>query len=163
MPKTNTKKLNNNKQATQKMVDFGTAIARFWKKYFDFDGVAQRSEYWFAMLFVFLVSWPLSVLATFDPLFDMLFNIPWAVATFIPGCSIMSRRFHDAGFSFKWVWLTIIIMLVIWVGCAGLSFVSIDIARMLMWLTFVGMFGFSIFWFIVTLLPSKLKNNPYRK
>ena len=37
-------------------MSFGTAIATFWSKYAVFSGRARRSEFWFAQLFLLLVS-----------------------------------------------------------------------------------------------------------
>ena len=33
------------------------AIANFWTRYFDFMGRSTRSEFWFGLIFTFVVNW----------------------------------------------------------------------------------------------------------
>ena len=86
----------------QKMVDFGTAVTRFWTKYAEFDGVAQRSEYWFAVLFIFLVEFVFDLLVNAIPFMGILYWV-WSFAIIIPCLSVTARRLHDAGFSATWL------------------------------------------------------------
>ena len=58
---------------------FGEAISRFWSKYVAFDGRASPSEFWWAMLFVVLLSWV--------PLLNL--------AMIIPTIALIVRRLHD--------------------------------------------------------------------
>ncbi len=158
MPAKKAKKIEK-RQESQKMVDFGTSISRFWNKYIDFNGVAQRSEYWFAALFLFLVEFLLKVFS-FVPFFGAIHWL-WSIAIFIPCLSITSRRLHDAGFSAKW-------LLALWIAALA-GYVSLVLARFTILFLFVaeaawifsGVIG--VFIFVVSLLPSKFKNNKYRK
>ena len=75
-------------------VDFVTAIKLFFANYANFRGRSTRAEYWFATLFVFLVSFVLGLIA------DVLSSI-WGLAVLIPTLAIGCRRFHDAGKSGK--------------------------------------------------------------
>ena len=155
MPVKKTKKIVK-KPTQQKMVDFGTAITRFWTKYADFGGTAQRSEYWWAVLFLILVEVFLRVLY-FLPLMDVAILL-WTLVTFIPMLSVSARRLHDAGFSAKW-------LLVFWVGLllslllAAFGNIFVLFAAVL-WLV---CFGVYVFLFVVSFLPSKFENNKYRK
>ncbi|KAA8818304.1 hypothetical protein CSQ85_09080 [Bifidobacterium rousetti] len=68
---------------------FGDAIRRYWTGYVRFDGRASRSEFWFAMLFLFLVG----LVVSWIP----FINVIWGLATFLPSLAIAVRRLHDAG------------------------------------------------------------------
>ena len=93
----------------QKMVGFGEAIKNFWAKYFTFSGVAQRSEYWFAVLFVFLLWVLLVLMARLSQVMVFIdFVLVLIVATFVPFLSLAARRVHDIGISAKWLWLLLI-------------------------------------------------------
>ena len=157
----------------QKMVGFGTSVKRFWTKYFTFSGVAQRSEYWFAVLFVFLLWYLLSFCVAFLGVWAWLI----CVATFIPFISLAARRLHDIGVSAKWLWLlsipgaAFVCFLITLPMALAVSFmyytpaheiyiVRNDIAGLVFFVSFVLT---SVPMFIATLLPSKLKNNRYRK
>jgi uncharacterized membrane protein YhaH (DUF805 family) len=81
-------------------VGFGEAISRGFTNYFTFSGRASRPEYWWWMLFTFLVSIiPLSILVTF-----------------IPSLAVTSRRLHDIGKSGWWQLLPV--ALIGWTICS---------------------------------------------
>ncbi|NZD62130.1 DUF805 domain-containing protein [Rhizobium sp. WYCCWR 11290] len=69
---------------------FGQAISSFFRKYVDFSGRASRSEFWFSVLFVVLVSIGLYLVDRTAAL-----NGIWSLATFLPLIAIATRRFHD--------------------------------------------------------------------
>lgn len=104
-------------------MSFGQAISSFWKNYVNFKGRARRSEFWFAILFVFLVSAPIGLVSfdletlTYGPIFYV-----WSFATFLPMISLYVRRLHDVGKS-GWYLLMGFIPLVGWV------FVLIEILK----------------------------------
>ena len=92
--------------------------------YADFTGRARRSEYWYFVLFNFIVSiligLSLGVIAG-------LLNVPalvylaylWSLAVFIPSLAVSVRRLHDIGRSGWWVLLSLLplvgaIILIIW-------------------------------------------------
>ncbi len=87
-------------------MSFGAAIASFWKNYANFKGRARRSEYWFATLFIGLVSLPIALVSydansptSFGPLYYV-----WALAVLLPGISLVVRRLHDTNKS-GWFYL----------------------------------------------------------
>lgn len=159
-----------NKTEKQTMIDFGTSVSRFWKKYFDFKGIAQRGEYWFAFLFVWLVSLLLFGFMSEQGVISDIASIMylfWIVAIFVPRLSIAARRLHDAGFSAWWLLITQPL------GIVVMSF-------LLPWLLFMGtdggytvlilaavwgslLYGYELPLIIIGFLPSRLKNNKYRK
>lgn len=153
-----------------KMVSFKTAVRNFFTKFFQFSGVATRAEYWWATLFLFVASFVVSfvfgfvmsfaaavgaqnVLFVAGILAPIVFII--SMVLFVPCITLMSRRLHDAGFSAKILW-------------AGLGVWIIDIlartygSAMFLTLDWLLSMGLGVFLLIVALLPSKIKNNPYR-
>jgi uncharacterized membrane protein YhaH (DUF805 family) len=75
------------------------------KKYSDFDGRATRSEYWYFILFYFLLFIPLyalmfaTALSASKVLFFILISIIiiFALGMFIPNLAVTVRRLHDVG------------------------------------------------------------------
>jgi len=95
-------------------VTFGNAVSAFWKNYAMFSGRARRSEYWWAVLFLVLVSLPLGLIdgflffeilvtAGFGPL-----SVLFLLVIFLPSLTLLVRRFHDVGMSGWFVVLTFI-------------------------------------------------------
>lgn len=76
------------------------------KNYTNFSGRAQRSEFWFFVLFYNLIGFSLLLVdATIQaPLFSILFLL-WNI---IPGLSVTFRRLHDTGRSGWWLLLALI-------------------------------------------------------
>lgn len=72
-------------------VTFGEAIRRLFTHYADFYGRASRSEYWWAILFLYLVTYA----AIFIPVINF---IVW-IGLLIPEISLKVRRLHDVGVS----------------------------------------------------------------
>lgn len=162
--KTTAKKIARKPQQ-QKMVEFGPAIVRFWTNYVNFNGTAQRSEFWFWVLFNALVTLPFSIIGLFDPVAEYILLSPWWLATFIPWIALYSRRFHDAGFSAKWLWVPLVCIIVVNVLAAGVfrATEAIEVVMVFSVLTIMALLAWSIFLIVVFLLPSKFKDNPYRK
>lgn len=105
---------------------FGDAVRRFFKKYADFSGRASRSEYWWFLLFDFLVGvvlWGLALVlgfagSTTNPdgsvvpgpgywVAAALITI-WTLATLVPHLALIWRRLHDANFAGPWWFLSFI-------------------------------------------------------
>ena len=76
--------------------------------YFNFNGRASRSEYWFFVLFLFLLGVAGNIVASLTGANALPLII--SVATFIPSLSIQSRRLHDTGMSGWWqlLYLTVV-------------------------------------------------------
>lgn len=69
-------------------VDFITAIKMFFANYANFKGRSTRAEYWWVMLFMFLVSCILGMLGTFG----YYINYAFSAACLIPGMALGTRR-----------------------------------------------------------------------
>jgi uncharacterized membrane protein YhaH (DUF805 family) len=107
-------------------MNFIDAIASGFKNYFNFKGRASRSEFWYWVLFTILLSlvlgtietvlWPAAPIDSDD--LEAVLNATLSAPTpltslanlllFIPGLSVTARRFHDAGFSAKWLLLLLV-------------------------------------------------------
>ena len=99
-------KFTKNTYVPQKPLSFNEAVGTCFRKYFDFSGRARGSEYWYFLLFSFI----LYIVAT---VLDInLFGNTWedsgplymitSVALFIPSISSATRRLHDSGKSGWW-------------------------------------------------------------
>ena len=98
----------------QPMMDPVTAVKTCFKKYFDFTGRARRSEFWWFMLFVIIVS---SVFSYGGLLFPALSYVGMlcSLVLLIPQFSALTRRLHDTGRSGWWA-LVLAIFYVIMLG-----------------------------------------------
>jgi len=116
---------------------FVEAVKAFYRNYVKFDGRSSRSEYWWVALFQGIVTLLLlipafggmmaeiqaAVDAGVEPSMMSMFGpgmIPlaiFALINFIPGISLMVRRFHDRG---QTGWLTLAYYV-----CAFIPFVSL--------------------------------------
>jgi uncharacterized membrane protein YhaH (DUF805 family) len=74
---------------------FQESIKVCFAKYADFQGRATRSEYWWFVLFILLVSAAASV---FSPKLSALFTL----ATLLPSIAAATRRLHDTNRSGWW-------------------------------------------------------------
>lgn len=106
-------------------MNFADAIVSGFKNYVNFKGRASRAEFWYWVLFTILLGlvlgtvesmiwpapaitedWMQSIGAALDaPAY--LTNISNLIL-FLPSLSVTARRFHDAGFSAKWLFLQLI-------------------------------------------------------
>ena len=106
----------------------GVACARFWRKYSDFGGRASRSEYWWWVLIIQVMSIPLNLagirfqpsLVSIEPYLtfggapDFVWNFDSVIATiislvlFVPTLSLLVRRLHDTDRSAHHLWLLLI-------------------------------------------------------
>ncbi len=86
---------------------FPEAIKVGFQKYVVFKGRAIRSEYWYWVLFVFIVSVVTSVLdlGMFPDVEWSPLNTATSVAFFLPGIAVSVRRLHDVGRSGWWLLL----------------------------------------------------------
>ena len=106
-------------------MSFVDAVAAGFKNYFNFKGRASRSEFWYWVLFTVLLGivlgtlesiiWPAPMMsADWMQNLDLTFSQPTPLSNasslllLIPNLSVTARRFHDAGFSAKWLLLQLI-------------------------------------------------------
>lgn len=102
-------------------MNFGPAIVSGFKRFADFKGRSSRSEYWYWVLFLVLVGWGLSGLATFLRLVSVMAGgstvlvlssiavsivaILFDLASIVPALALGVRRLHDVDKSGWWLLL----------------------------------------------------------
>ncbi len=74
---------------------FQESIKTCFNKYADFNGRATRSEFWWFVLFLVLVSLGLSIISA---ILSALFSL----AILLPSITVSTRRLHDTGRSGWW-------------------------------------------------------------
>ena len=160
-------------------MNFRTAITTVFTKYADFKGVASRPEFWWWTLFSFAVGNVINMLMTItgedDPNAGFgpasMLSLVWSLGTLIPGLAVQVRRFHDAGFSGKWLllWIVPFVGFLVAVGSAipvimmylqG-SYTQDELATAVLGvlgvaaLPLIMFIGMAIFTLVVTVRPSK--------
>ncbi len=88
-------------------MDFQQAVKTCFTKYADFSGRAKRSEYWWFVLFIVIVS---LVLSMFSQVLSGIFSL----AVFVPSIAAAARRLHDTNRS-GWWQLIVFLPLVGWI------------------------------------------------
>ena len=91
------------------MMDPVTAVKTCFKKYFDFKGRARRSEFWWFVLFVIVVSTILSYFGLILPGIGYV-SLAFSLAVLIPELAALSRRLHDTNHGSWWVALLAILL-----------------------------------------------------
>lgn len=81
-------------------MNFTTAIKTCFNKYFDWNGRASRSEFWWWILFVLIGSGVCSALGGIIGIAAL--ESFWSLGTVLPSIFVTSRRLHDAGRSGWW-------------------------------------------------------------
>jgi uncharacterized membrane protein YhaH (DUF805 family) len=101
-------------------MDFMTAVKSGFRNYAIFTGRASRSEFWFWILFVFLVTSAGSIVdaAIFQSSSPGLFAPLISLGLLLPDIAVSVRRLHDTDRSGLWllIWFTLIgiIVLIVW-------------------------------------------------
>lgn len=155
---------------------FAQAVESALKNFAKFTGLASRTEFWYFRLFAFLVSIVTSVLDGIlfpvdanAPIQDQLLGQPIGLVTslllLLPDTSVLARRFRDAGFSAKWLFLFVPVLgFMVLVGFAAQAVQDMGQSGTLEGdLNVIGFavpgilisFGIGIFFLIVTLQPTK--------
>ena len=83
------------------IMTFADSIKTCFSRYADFNGRAQRPEYWWFMLFLFLAN---LILGMISDTVSLIFSL----ATVVPSLSVGARRLHDTNRSGWWQLLWII-------------------------------------------------------
>ena len=104
-------------------MNFGQAIQSGFKNFVTWRGRATRSEYWWWMLFVYLVQIPFGIIYSlsiqnimFTGEFDVSMFFNWAyyllvvvgLVLFLPSLSMLIRRLHDTDRSGGWYWILLV-------------------------------------------------------
>lgn len=92
----------------QYQVSFGQAISRAFSRYFNFSARASRSEYWFFVLFNFIVGGIFSGFAYFSTDAGEIVTSIYSIAVIIPGLALAVRRLHDTGRGGGWIFIGLI-------------------------------------------------------
>ena len=82
-------------------MNFADSIKTCFSKYADFTGRAKRPEFWWFVLFIFLVSLALGMVSN---IVSLLFSL----ATLVPSLAVGARRLHDTSRSGWWQLIGII-------------------------------------------------------
>lgn len=103
-------------------MDFQTAVKTCFQKYATFSGRAKRPEFWWFILFYFVVGCILNIidgiLFGFSSDIRVLSSI-FGLAIFLPNLAVAVRRLHDIGRSGWWILIGLIpfvgwIVLIYW-------------------------------------------------
>ena len=98
-----------------------TAYKKFWINFFNFKGRSTRSDYWYVVLINFVIALVFGLINKFIPQLNILSTI-YYLATFMPGITLVIRRYHDINKS-GWNYLKLLIPFV------GLILVLIDLCK----------------------------------
>jgi uncharacterized membrane protein YhaH (DUF805 family) len=99
---------------------FGDAISTCFGKYATFAGRAVRSEFWFWVLFTFIVLIVLNIIQfTISSIGGSVLQLLFELATLVPAIAVAARRLHDTDRSGWWQLLNFIpligsIILLVW-------------------------------------------------
>ena len=93
------------------------AVKTCFRKFFDFKGRARRSEYWWFVLFVMIVSSVFNYGGLLVPFLSFV-GLFCSLLLIIPQFAVMTRRLHDTGRSGWWVLLLAICYLAALVSMA---------------------------------------------
>lgn len=85
----------------QVQVSFGDAIKMAFEKYAQFQGRSSRSEYWFFVLFCYIVGLVAGCISVW-------LSVVAFLALFIPLLAIVWRRMHDIGKGGGWYFINLI-------------------------------------------------------
>ncbi len=89
-------------------MDFQTAVRTCLNKYTDFQGRAQRSEYWWFALFSLLVQLACTIVDSVLGSEIGIVALLAMLALFLPSLAVTIRRLHDQDRSGWWVLLILI-------------------------------------------------------
>lgn len=100
------------------------AVKAVFSKYATFEGRARRSEYWWFVLFNFIVSVVLAMLfgGGGNGFGGDIVSMIWTLATLLPSLAVGARRLHDTNRSGWWLLIALIPligMIVLIVFCAS--------------------------------------------
>ncbi len=89
-------------------MDFQTAVRTCFQKFATISGRARRSEYWWFILFLMLISLVLSLIDGFLFHDVQILSALFSLAIIIPTVCAGGRRLHDTGRSAWWLLIGLI-------------------------------------------------------
>ena len=100
-------------------MSFGEAIKSGFSNYVKFNGRASRSEFWWFVLFTYVVGF---IISLFTSSMDggTYITLIWTLAIFLPLFGLYFRRLHDADHSAWWLLIGLvplvgqIVLIVFW-------------------------------------------------
>jgi uncharacterized membrane protein YhaH (DUF805 family) len=84
-------------------VNFTTAITTCFQKYIDFAGRAIRSEYWYWVLFHFIVLIVANIIDMMILGNTGIFSVIVSLGLFLPSLAVAVRRLHDTDRTGWWI------------------------------------------------------------
>lgn len=140
----------------QNEVSFLDSLKNFWIKAFDVNGVATRSEYWYAIVFYIsiyvIIQFILEKTIIESPVCSIMLSLFYLIYS-VPKTSLDIRRWHDIGMSGFLFFIPFVL------GSVTLFFKSETSIKIISAMLLI----FLLIEFVLFCLPSKLKNNKYRK
>lgn len=104
---------------------FSEAVSTCFAKYATFQGRAMRPEYWWFVLFTFLVHLGLSVIAMVAlGMLAMVLKLLFSLAVLLPSIAVGARRLHDIDRTGWWLLIGLVpvigwIVLIVWFCTPG--------------------------------------------
>ena len=89
----------------ERMMTFSESIKSYLSNYMNWSGRASRSEYWWSLLFFWIVlatTMIIDAAMTMLVGFNLLLSILASLFLFLPSLSVTVRRYQDSGFSWFW-------------------------------------------------------------
>jgi len=147
---------------------FGEAIGSCFRKYAVFRGRAPRSEYWYFLLFEFLVSIPAAMIDQAIPGKTSAISGLVSLAFFLPRLAVTVRRLHDVNRSGWWLggfFLAVVAGLILIIGALGNSLGSNPDFQSPIGLiaagVLIGAFFYGIWLFVLSVLKGTTGPNDY--
>ena len=108
---------------TRRKVSIFKAYSLFWRNYLNFKAHSNRSAYWWAFMWNWLIRallmiWGLiTILKTGNQLnLGIILFLVYSIAALLPSLSLTSRRYRDAGLSSWWMLFTYLLPYVLYLG-----------------------------------------------
>lgn len=104
-----------NMRRSKSTVSFPGAVKLGFRRYVDFKGRSTRAEFWWWVLFIFLVGIAFQIvdklIVEFSSAGTGPFRVIFFLLTLVPGVAVTTRRLHDIGKSGWWqmAWFGVIL------------------------------------------------------
>ena len=103
-------------QGPEKDMSFQEAVENYFRNYTNSNGRARRKEYWYPVLFIFLINLVINALGGIFGAMDIdilvtMCNVLsgiFGLATLLPSIMVAIRRMHDIGKSGWWVLISLV-------------------------------------------------------